>query len=143
LSGAELSFLGLHPGDPLPTGGLALQATYQEGYHTGEHHARDLQPFFTEQWGIHLYEGTFNLHTDTDVELAQPRRFQAWMLCPIVLNDRAIGVVCRQNTCAPSFLEIVAPVKLRERLGLDVGDQIRIRILPGTKLAINSSRRGK
>ena len=66
--------------------------------------------------------------------MVNPRLYQDWMVCPIILEERAVGIVCRKNRDLLKFLEVVAPVQLSKCLGLSLFERVAVRVLPGDLL---------
>jgi hypothetical protein len=131
LTPEELALLGLRPGDPLPGGGQRVVAAYQSGHGSASVHTQALAPYFRGRWGVELWPGSLNLHAQIEVEMANPHLYQDWMMCPIILEERAVGVVCRKNTELLKFLEVVAPVQLSVCLGLSLFERVAVRVLSG------------
>ena len=135
----ELALLGLSPGDDLPEGGQGLDVTVCCGTGTARTWTDVLEPLLATRYRIHLEPGSFNLWAEFDVEWLEPAKEWAgnrkWELCPIILEEKAVGVAFRANRDAPRFLEVLSPVRLRIRLGAARdGDRIRVRFLPGSAL---------
>jgi hypothetical protein len=130
----EFVLLGCTPGDPLPAGGALILTTYRSGSNTASRHTDDLGPYFKTHWGVNLWPGTLNLYAEAGVELPEPRQCGEWMLCPIILDERAVGVVCRKNEAVPKLLEVVGPVQFSKCLGLALCERLWTRLLPGTLL---------
>lgn len=57
------------------------------------------------------------------------------MLCPIILDERAVGVICRGNDLVPDLLEVVGPAEYVKCLGLKLFERLWVRILSGNLLA--------
>jgi len=136
---AELVLLGSSVADELPTGGQILKVTVCCGSGTAHTWTEMLAPFLRDRYGINVEPGSLNLWADGEILWRQPFTADAggreWELCPLVLEERAIGVAFRSNRDSPEFLEVLSPVKLRSRLGnAKDGDRIRIRLLSGTDL---------
>lgn len=137
---SEYALIGLQPQDRLPTGGQRLHLTVCSGTGTAAAWTNELQPFFTSTYGVQLENGSLNLWADSPIEWQQPRagprNLRAWELCPVVLEEKAIGVAIRGNRETLRKLEIVSPARLRQRLGnVTDGTVISVRLLPGTVLA--------
>jgi hypothetical protein len=139
-SAEELALLGLSDGDAFPAGGQTLHLTLRSG--SGS--ARSLTALFSElfrtQFGVHLYPGTLNLWAEEPIRWENPIQLRvpggAGEFCPVILEERAIGVAFRGNRAMPYFLEILSPVYLRDRLP-DSRDEaiVTVRLLGGELLA--------
>ena len=81
-------------------------------------HTHRFNPFFESRFGVRMVEGSFNLWLDEPQVFANPLRAGPDEFWPIILAERAIGVVFRQGNDTPEFLEVFSPVMLRDRLGM-------------------------
>ena len=127
-------------GDPLPSGGQTLHLALRSG--TGS--ARSWTALFTElfrtQFGVHLEPGTLHLWAEEPIRWENPLQLPVAGIvgefCPVILEERAIGVALRGNKAMPYFLEILSPVYLRARLP-DSHDEatVEVRLLGGEFLA--------
>jgi hypothetical protein len=120
----------------LPLGGQELLVRIESGSHSAETWTSLFGPIFTTRLGVKLYPGSLNLRSDYSVEWDTPLCIQVNAIngefCPIILNERAIGVAFRGNRETPALLEVLAPVNLRDRLSnARDGDEIRVRLLSG------------
>jgi len=137
----ELALLGLAPGEPLPGGGQALDVEVRSGSGSASASFHLLYgPTFRELCGIAgFWPGTLNLRVAAPVTWEDPVTYQAREFCPIILEERAIGVVLRNADPTlprtPEFLEVLSPVQLRPRLH-DAQDHewIKVRLLSGRLL---------
>lgn len=98
-----------------------------------------LEPVLASRYGITLEAGSFNLWAEGDVEWREPFETltgnRHWELCPIILEEKAVGVAFRGNRETPRLLEVLSPVRLRTRLGgARDGDRVQVRLLPGSAL---------
>jgi hypothetical protein len=82
-----------------------------------------------------------NLYADSEIQLPEPwvaliGSF-AWHFVPIVLEEKAVGVVARRaDTGNSAFLEVYACDKLAPKLGVEPGDRLRARLLSGKFLEL-------
>jgi hypothetical protein len=134
LTVAERALLRLSPGDPLPTG-TTLTARYCTGTGTARGHTDALAPFFAEHFDVRLHPGSFNLWLAGRISLDSPLSCGHGYCCPIILADRAIGIVYRENEAEPALLEVLSPVQLHERLQVQPYDSVRVTLLAGTYFA--------
>jgi hypothetical protein len=96
-------------------------------------------PVFESLYGVTLIEGSLNLRLAEPVEWEDPFVLDIggrhWEFCPVVLEERVIGVVFRADRLAPELLEIASTVQLRSALGgLADGATVGVRLLPGWDL---------
>ena len=135
---SELALLGLSEGDDLPGGGLTLSGTYFTASGTSHRYLPDLRAAL----GCELYEGSFNLRVETDVDFIKPReadiRRESWDLVPVVLEECTVGVAGRKRAKHdPRFIELFSPVKLRSALDVTIdGAAVRFRVLEGRLLRV-------
>ncbi len=138
----ELALLGLALVDPLPVGGQVLEVEVRSGNGTASMWSYMYGPIFHERLGIpSLWPGTLNLWAISPVTWENPAQYWLHEFCPIVLEERAIGLVLRwadpppPRSRTPDFLEVLSPVELRPRLGnLENGQKISVRLLSGDLL---------
>ncbi len=96
-------------------------------------------PVFDSLYGVDLVPGSLNLRLPEPVEWEDPFVLDIegrhWEFCPVVLEEKAVGVVFRADRQAPDLLEIASTVHLRTALGgLADGATIAVRLLPGWDL---------
>jgi hypothetical protein len=96
-------------------------------------------PVFDSLYGVTLLEGSLNLRLPEPVEWEDPFVLDIdgrhWEFCPVVLEEKAVGVVFRADRLSPDLLEIASTVHLRSTLGgLADGTTIAVRLLPGWDL---------
>ena len=120
----------------IPTGGLPLVVTYERGNQTSHVHIPLLQPTLAEWLGGTLYPGSLNLRADAAVQLPEPTirslGGRDWQLAPVVVEERAVGIAARRADSGDiDFIEVFGRYKIAERLSLQPGARIRLRILPG------------
>jgi hypothetical protein len=135
----EWRLLGLESGTLLPPGGQKLLVRIEAGNHSAEHWTALFGPIFRARYGVNLYPGSFNLRAEHpivwDAPLSIPTTRVNGEFCPVILEEAAVGVAFRGNSDTPVFLEVLAPVKLRDRVtNADDGNQIAIRLLSGKYL---------
>ena len=135
----ELALLGLASNDDLPSGGQVLKVTVCCGSGTARAWTNMLGPVLALRYGVNIEPGSLNLWADSDIVWREPMMAFAgdreWELCPIVLDEQAIGVAFRGNSETPRLLEVMAPIRLRTRLGdAKDGDRVLVRLLPGSAL---------
>lgn len=135
----EWRLLGLESGTVLPPGGEQVLVRIESGNHSAEHWTALFGPIFHARYGVNFYPGSFNLRADYsivwDAPISIPTSIVDGEFCPVILEEAAVGVAFRGNTHTPTLLEVLAPVKLRERIGnADDGNQIAIRLLSGKYL---------
>ena len=96
-------------------------------------------PVFDSLYGVTLYAGSLNLRLAEPVEWEDPFVLDLdgrhWEFCPVVLEEKTVGVVFRANRLAPDLLEIASTVHLRRALGgVADGASVAVRLLPGWDL---------
>jgi len=139
-SAEELALLGLSEGDPFPAGGQTLHLTLRSGSGSARSWTALFSEVFRTQFGVHLHPGTLNLWAEEPIRWENPMQLRvagaAGEFCPVILEERAIGVAFRGNKAMPYFLEILSPVYLRARLP-DSRDEatVKVRLLGGELLA--------
>ena len=135
----EMALVGLASGDSLPNGGFARDATVRSGHGSAKNWLEIFGAQLSERFRIDMYAGSLNLWFTEPIELPNP-----WVIsedgiqagfCPLILDEKAIGLAFRTQDGNPLFLEVFSPVKLRDRLSLDDGTGVRVRILSGEILA--------
>src|SRR5690348_11933046 len=117
-SAYELRLFGLVPGAPLPSGGQSLELTVCSGHGSAKMWTDALGPFFLDRFGVTLTPGSLNLRCekaiDWDGPVNTPAANMTWDLCPLILEEKAIGVAIRANTAEPRYLEVISPSHLRD-----------------------------
>ncbi len=96
-------------------------------------------PVFESLYGVTLAAGSLNLRMRAPVEWEDPIVLDIggrhWEFCPVVLEEREVGVAFRADRRAGDLLEIASTTHLRTALGgLDDGASVAIRLLPGWDL---------
>jgi hypothetical protein len=138
ITAEEWAIIRLRPGDSLPEGGTQVVAIYnKEGKpRTGTSYilADAINPVFRERCGVEFVRGSFNLWTDGEAPLGEPLRLLIGEFWPVILEEQAIGVVFRRGDTVPDFLEVFSPVTLKDRLGVEDGRPVSVRLLPGMLL---------
>jgi hypothetical protein len=134
-----MALLGLQSGDPLPSGGYSLVVTVQPGSGTADASTRIFAPVFLERCDISLHPGSLTLWAGHNMSWDRPREIAVEAgigeLCPVILEELAIGVAFRMNRQTPLYLETMSPISLRSQLNLRDGQRIAVRLLPGASLA--------
>ncbi len=140
MTAEEFALFGLAVGDLLPIGGQVLDVEVRSGNGSASIWSYLYSPIFKQMFGIaSLWPGTLNLWADSAPKWEKPAQYATHEFCPIILADRAIGVVLRwadpSKPRTPEFLEVLSPVELRPRLGnVQNGQKIEVRLLPGDLL---------
>lgn len=129
----------LRTGIGVPHDGIYVSAVYEAGCQTSCHHLRTLTPILRAVFGNDLYPGSFNLRADKPVAFPTPAievaAGRAWTFSPVVISKDAIGVAARTLDSGDiDFVEVFAPYKIAEKLGVSVGQRLDVQILPGTYL---------
>ena len=124
---------------PPPGEGRAGIGTLASHTGTAKAHTDELNPYFQQRFGVELHEGTFNLELEAPFAwpepLVIPTSSHRWEACPIVLEERAIGVAIRGNLERQDLLEVISPTGLRRQLGeLKDGTPVAFRLLAGSTL---------
>lgn len=126
---------------PFPGGGVTVQVEYRSGRGEGGFHLTLLNPLIAPLLGCSegLFRGSMNLHADAAVALPEPLEVPlhsfTWLFVPVILEERAIGLVARRGDSGDSsFLEVFACEKLAHRLGAAPGDRLVARLLSGRYL---------
>ena len=139
----ERTLLGLNAGEPLPAGGITLTVTYRRGTGTASLLTDDLAPMLLERFGMHVQPGSANLWAGEPVSLPDPIHVEGksrqGFACPIIIEEQAVGLVYRESDVSPQFLEVLASTQLSQRLKLKDGQQVKVRLLPGTLLHGNAA----
>ena len=134
----ELALIGLHPGAPLPEGGVQVVTTYNKKGKsrtgTSSAYLHFLNPLFHARCDVEFCPGSFNLWTEGTAPLGEPLRLPEGEFWPVILEERAIGVVFRQGNDVPDYLEVFSPVNLKDRLGVKDEQSVNVRLLPGSVL---------
>lgn len=135
----ELAILGRKAGESLPDGGQKLRLRHDSGHQSGHQWAAHFGELFREEFGIGLFAGTFNLYSNGPIAWPAPQTFsraeaEGFEFCPVVIEERAVGIAMRKGTEREDFLEVLSPVELRERLNASRGDAFAVRLLPGSAL---------
>jgi len=96
-------------------------------------------PVFDSLYGVELVPGSLNLRLPGSIEWEDPFVLDIggrhWEFCPVVLDEKAVGVVFRADRLSPDLLEIASTVHLRSALGgVADGAMIAVRLLPGWDL---------
>jgi len=135
-SAEELALLGLVAGDPLPAGGQHLVLTIRSGNRSAHVWSDLFESAFRERFGVGLHPGSLNLWAEDPITWEHPLELKAKGLvgefCPVILDESAIGAAFRGNRLTPRYLEVLSPVRLRDRLPYNSdGACISVRLLPG------------
>ena len=130
----------------LPVGGQVFEVVVCSGSGTANTWTDMLTPVLAPKYGIALEPGSLNLWAGTNIVWCEPLELFAgdrnWELCPIIIEEKAIGVAFRANRETPRLLEVLSPVRLRTRLGdAKDGDRVSVRLLPGSDLGALSNER--
>ena len=135
-----MALLGLKSGDSLPSGGYSLMVTVQSGSGPADTWTKLFGPVFAERCGITLHSESLNLWAGNNISWDRPREIAIEAgtaeLCPVILDESAVGVAFRMNRQALRYLETMSPISLRSRLNLSDGQRIAVRLLPGVALGI-------
>jgi len=120
---------------------LIVEGTLVSGTGTAGAWSDELNRLLGDALGVMFVSGTFNIQLPCAIVWDSPLALQGgthpWELCPIVLQDRAIGLAFRGNTDRPDLLEIVAPIEIRNRLGgMQSGATVTGRLLPGSRIPL-------
>ncbi len=131
----ELALLGLTEGSPLPAGGHSTYGVYFSRTGTSHFYVDDL----SRELGRQMVRGSVNLRLCEAVVLPTPQQLsiarEQWEGAPVILNECAVGVIAWKHAIHdPTLLEVFAPVALAPVLGLENGDRVAVRILPGSQL---------
>ena len=96
-------------------------------------------PLF-QRFGLVMVNGTLNLSLEAPFALPRPVclegtgwfRHKEGFFCPVVLNDEALGFVFRFKLRDDTpRLEVFGHTRFRDRLGLETGDVLTMKVLPG------------
>lgn len=122
-----------------PVGGTRLLAEYRRGQQNSALHLRVLNPALKPVFGADLIPDSVNLYTQQAIALPDPAVCDldngSWWFSPVILDERACGVIARKTTTGSSdFLEVFASRRLVTELGLSEGTSVPIRILSGRHL---------
>ena len=128
---------------PLPDGGISLTVEYRRGRQEGALHLTQLNSVLGPLLGCPagLFKGSMNLYADAAVTLPEPWVVKipphAWHFVPIILKERAVGIVARRGDSGDiPFLEVYACDELVPKLAVHPGDRIRARLLSGSLLEL-------
>jgi CTP-dependent riboflavin kinase len=93
----------------------------------------------SRELGTQMFRGSLNVRLCETVVLPRPRQLsiaqEQWEAVPVILNECAVGVHAWKHAIHdPTYLEVFAPIKLVPVLGLENGDRVVVRILPGSQL---------
>jgi hypothetical protein len=125
-----------------PSGGLELQAEYREGNHSSKNHLPAIGSVIKQALGCsYVFEGSLNLHAAEPFGFPNPARVTCngadWCFAPVIIDESVVGVAARRpppdNT---EFLEVFACDELAPILGISYGQQVTVRILPGSHLGL-------
>ncbi|HXW96845.1 MAG TPA: hypothetical protein VEI47_04605 [Gemmatimonadales bacterium] len=127
---------------PLPQGGTSFVGTIlgpPETPGTARAWTDGFLPIFSHLYGVTLEPGSLNLRLPSPVEWEDPYELDIegrhWEFCPVVLEERQVGVAYRMDRRFPNLIEIVSVVDLRRALGgLPDGARVAARLLPGWDL---------
>jgi hypothetical protein len=136
----ECRLLGISPTDPLPTGGQPLLLTLRSNSRSASLVSDELAPLMRSSFGVELHPGSFNLWSTEPLIWESPAPFPTptysdGEICPVILEECAIGIAFRANHEVPTFLEVFSPVRLRGRIPSAQDEaKVGIRLLAGTRL---------
>ena len=129
-------------GTGFPSGGLQLTVQYNSGSKSSHQHLAKIGPFLREALGCpDLFPGSLNLFASQAIELPEPRRVECrgeqWLFVPVVIAEKAVGLVARRPPpISTDIIEVFACRQLAPVLGLKYGDQVKIRLLSGSYVAL-------
>jgi riboflavin kinase len=132
--------------------GTVFSGMYQGGYYISQEGYREQ---IVERLGFDPYPGTLNLRLrEEDLEARRmlealpgariegfrgvDRAFGGARCYPILVNGEAEGavIVAERTSYDLSVMEVIAPVNLRERFGLEDGDAVRVVYSP-SEVSVN------
>lgn len=133
----------LHTGKQIPAGGVTVDVHYRKGNNSSRLHLPAIAPVITRALGCReLFPGSLNLHAGAAMEFPSPTNVRCddghdWLFVPVVISETAVGVAAR---CPPpertEFIEVFACDQIAATLGITYGDQLTIRVLPGSHLGL-------
>ena len=131
--------MGLPPTASLPPGGQLLSLKADSGSGTARAWTDLFAPVVQARFGIALWPGSLNLWADAPITWEEPLLLHVESIdgefCPVVLNEAALGLAFRRRPYTPHYLEVIAPIELRPRLGgIKDGDTVAVRLLSGSLL---------
>lgn len=120
-----------------PEGGIQLEVTYRTGNGTSVAHLSVIGETLKRLLDCEPFPGSLNLHAATAVCLPEPLELplgrRIWQFAPVVIADRAVGIVARRPPPAcGTFLEVFASRQLRSELNLEPGAAVTIALHAGT-----------
>ena len=131
-----MALLGLKSGDQLPPGGYSFVVTVQSGSGASDTWTTMFGPLFAQRCGITLFSGSLNLSASDNISWDRPCQLSVAAgtaeFCPVILEERAVGVAFRANQQTRRFLETLSPIDLRAQMALRDGQRIAVRLLPGS-----------
>jgi hypothetical protein len=137
----EFALLSLSSDAPLPAGGQPLRGKLLGGADTNSsanEWTKIFNPLFAARLDVTFHPGSFNLRVEPlswESPWSQWIGDRDWEFCPVIIEERAIGLAVRANRDCPDLLEVASPVHLRTALGgLAIGTQVNARLLAGRPL---------
>jgi len=124
-----------------PPGSLNLQVTYNTGDGSSRNHLPIIGPVIAPILGCtgEVFPGSLNFYADEGVGLPEPVAMGpladgfVWSFAPVIIEDSRTGIAARRGDSGDiEFIEVFACEKLVLVLGLDAGDRLQIRLLPGS-----------
>jgi CTP-dependent riboflavin kinase len=131
------------PSLPAQILGLPFSGVVADGTGSAATWTDEFQRLFGASLNVTFHPGSLNLSLRARLDWPEPFLLpdgsQPWEFCPVVLEERAIGIAFRGNRERPDLMEIASPVLLRARLVVEAGSAVRGRLLPGRLLAFASA----
>jgi len=127
---------------PFPSGGLTVSVEYRSGRQEAYLHLPVLNPVLAGMLdcaGGSLFPGSMNLWAENGLVLPEPWQVpvgpDVWHFVPIVLDEKAVGIVARRADSGPGpFLEVFACVRIASLLRVAPGAHMTARLLSGRLL---------
>lgn len=129
--------------DQLPKGGDELLVTYRTGSRSSKRHLRELGSTLKSVFGTDPFPGSLNLWADSPIAFKSPAAVTVgrsrWLLAPVVIGERAVGVAARKPPPTETeFIEVFASEELVPKLRLQPNGRVAIRILDGSHLGLSN-----
>jgi len=122
---------------------VSLEGRAVDGFGEGKYYVRQYSDRFKEKLGFRAYPGTLNVVVDEikakefvkDIACvsieefkSSERSFGAVSACPVRINNSVNGAIIlpERTRHPPDIIELVAPVCIRESLGLSSGEMITL-----------------
>src|SRR5438034_7119296 len=121
---------------------MQIKVEYRSGSQSSHLHLPKIGPVVARVLRCQdLFQGSLNLYAAMPIHFPDPARVlcagEEWLFVPVIIEEKAVGLAARRPPPeAIEFIEVFACDKLAPRLGLELHDEVTIRLLSGRYLSL-------